>query len=104
MRSCVVLMHGVIVHCIPAITPANEPEPSAPNTLTPTKCACGAIPGCSYIGAPVPAVVPPQWEPCPWSSNGNMLPLCHPTVDCIIESEDLWVYVSGSSSWSSKLV
>ena len=49
-----------IVHCIPAITVANEPEPPASSTLTPTRWACGAIPGCSYVGAPVPAVVPPQ--------------------------------------------
>ena len=36
-----------IVHCIPAITTANEPEPPESRTFTPTNLACGAIPGLS---------------------------------------------------------
>ena len=36
-----------IVHCIPAITTAKEPEPPESKTLTPTNFACGAIPGFS---------------------------------------------------------
>ena len=48
------------VHSIPAMTVAKLPEPPASSTFTPTREACGAIPMCSYVGAPVPAVVPAQ--------------------------------------------
>ena len=53
---------------MPAITVANEPEPPESSTFTPTNCALGATPLYWKSGAPVPAVIPAQCVPCPWSS------------------------------------
>ena len=64
LKSCLLST----VHSIPAITVANDPDPPASRTLTPTSWACGATPTYSYVGAPVPAVMPAQWVPWPWSS------------------------------------
>ena len=61
-------------HSIPRTTEDSRPPPMLSSTRTSTMSACGATPTNSPAdAAPLPAIVPAMWVPCPPGSAVTLL-------------------------------